>query len=135
MKYVYPVIFEKAEEGGYNVKVPDIPGTYTCGDDMADAIFMASDAIAMMLADYEDEGKPVPTPSEISAIKTDGTVSLVLADTDEWRRLVDNKAVKKTLSIPSWLNTKAEKAGVNFSQVLKDALMGLLGISPSAVHA
>lgn len=128
MKYVYPVIFEEAEEGGYNVKVPDIPGTFTCGDDMADAILMAEDVIAMMLADYEDEKKPVPTPSKIENIKTKGIVSLVRADTTEWRKLVDNKSVRKTLSIPNWLNTMAEKAGVNFSQVLQEALKTLLGV-------
>lgn len=128
MKYVYPAIFEKAEEGGYNVRVPDIPGTFTCGDDMADAIFMAEDVIAMMLADYEDEKKAIPEPSKIEDLKTDGIVSLVVADTDEWRKLVDNKAVKKTLSIPNWLNTKAEKAAINFSQVLQDALCRKLGI-------
>ena len=128
MKYVYPVIFEEAEEGGYNVTVPDIPGTFTCGDDMADAIYMAEDVIAMMLADYEDEKKPVPVPSRIEDIKTEGTVSLVRADTDEWRRLSDNRAVKKTLSIPSWLNSKAEKAGVNFSQILQDSLKRILGV-------
>lgn len=128
MKYVYPVIFEEAEEGGYNVKVPDIPGTFTCGDDMADAILMAEDVIAMMLADYEDEKKPVPTPSKIENIKTKGIVSLVRADTNEWRKLVDNKSVRKTLSIPNWLNTMAEKAGVNFSQVLQEALKTLLGV-------
>lgn len=134
MKYVYPAIFEEAEEGGYNVKVPDIPGTFTCGDDMADAILMAEDAIAMMLADYEDEKKTVPAPSKIEDIKTSGIVSLVRADTDEWRNLVNNKAVKKNCTIPNWLNTKAEKAGINFSQVLQDALKKILGIteSPSA---
>ena len=126
MKYVYPAIFEEAEEGGYNVTVPDIPGAFTCGDDMAEAIFMAEDVIAMMLADYEDEKKAVPIPSKISDIKTDGIVSLVRADTDEWRKLVDNKAVKKTLSIPSWLNSKAEKAGLNFSQTLQEALVAKL---------
>ncbi len=132
MKYVYPAVFEEAEEGGYNVSVPDIPGTFTCGDDMADAIFMAEDAIAMMLADYEDSGRPVPKASSIGEIKTDGIVSLVRADTDEWRRLVDNKAVKKTLTIPNWLNSKAEKAGVNFSQTLQDALIEKLGLPTSA---
>lgn len=128
MTYVYPAVFEQAEEGGYIVKVPDIPDTFTQGDDMAEAIFMAEDVIAMMLADYEDAGKPVPAPSRIGDIKTDGVVSLVRADTDEWRRLVDNKAVKKTLSIPSWLNAKAEKAGVNFSQILQEALCKRLGL-------
>ncbi len=127
MIYVYPAIFEPAEEGGYIVTVPDIPCCFTQGEDMADAIYMAEDVIAMMLADYEDEGKPVPVPSKIEDIKTSGTVSLVRADTDEWRKLVDNKAVKKTLSIPSWLNKKAEKAAINFSQLLQDALCQKLG--------
>lgn len=129
MTYVYPVIFEEAEEGGYVVTVPDIPCCFTQGDDMADAIFMAEDVIAMMLADYEDRGEAVPTPSKIEDIKTSGVVSLVRADTDEWRKLVDNKAVKKTLSIPSWLNRKAEKAAINFSQTLQDALCQKLGVS------
>ena len=129
MKYVYPVVFEEAEEGGYNVTVPDIPGTFTCGDDMADAIYMAEDVIAMMLADYEDENKAVPVPSKIEDIKTKGIVSLVRADTDEWRKLVDNRAVKKTLSIPGWLNAKAEKAALNFSQILQEALCNKLGVS------
>lgn len=129
MKYVYPVIFEDAEEGGYVVTVPDIPCCFTQGEDMADAIFMAEDVIAMMLAEYEDEGKPVPTPSKIEDVKTTGIISLVRADTDEWRKLVDNKAVKKTLSIPSWLNKKAERAAINFSQTLQDALCQKLGVS------
>lgn len=129
MKYVYPVIFEDAEEGGYVVTVPDIPCCFTQGEDMADAIFMAEDVIAMMLAEYEDEGKPVPTPSKIEDVKTTGIVSLVRADTDEWRKLVDNKAVKKTLSIPGWLNRKAERAAINFSQTLQDALCAKLGVS------
>ena len=128
MTYVYPVIFEE-DEGKIGVTVPDIPSTFTYGDDMADAIFMAEDVIAMMLADYEDRGEAVPAPSKIEDIKTSGVVSLVRADTDEWRKLVDNKAVKKTLSIPSWLNRKAEKAAINFSQTLQDALCQKLGVS------
>ena len=127
MKYVYPVIFEE-DDGKIGVTVPDIPSTYTYGEDMADAIYMAQDVIAMMLADYEDEGKEVPKPSCIEDIKTTGTVSLVVADTDEWRKVVDNKAVKKTLTIPSWLNKKAERAAINFSQTLQDALCQKLGV-------
>ena len=128
MTYVYPAVFED-DEGKIGVTVPDIPSTFTYGDDMADAIFMAEDAIAMMLADYEDRGEAVPVPSRIEDIKTDGVVSLVRADTDEWRKLADNKAVKKTLSIPSWLNRKAERAAINFSQTLQEALCSKLGVS------
>ena len=121
MKYVYPAIFEN-DEGKVGVTVPDLPGCFTFGDNMADAIEMAQDEIGMMLASMEDDKESIPKPSRIEDIKTKGTVSLVLADTDEWRKQFDNKAVKKTLSIPAWLNKKAESAGINFSQVLQDAL-------------
>ena len=127
MKYVYPVIFEE-DEGKIGVTVPDIPCCFTFGDDMADAIFMAEDVMAMMLADYEDNSKEVPKPSRIQDVKTDGIVSLVVADITEWRKLVNNKVIKKTLSIPAWLNARAEKAAVNFSQVLQEALCPKLNI-------
>lgn len=125
MKYVYPVIFEE-DDGKIGVSVPDIPGCFTFGDDMAEALLMAEDAIAMMLVQYENEGQSVPVASSISDIKTDGIVSLVLADTEKWRKQFDNKAVKKTLTIPSWLNSLAEKEGLNFSQVLREALQAKL---------
>jgi len=125
MKYVYPVVFED-DDGKIGVSVPDIPGCYSFGDDMAEAILMAEDAIAMMLVEYENAGQSVPVASSISDIKTDGIVSLVLADTEKWRKQFDNKAVKKTLTIPSWLNSLAEKEGLNFSQVLQEALQSKL---------
>ena len=129
MKYVYPVVFDKAEEGGFNVSVPDIKGCFTCGDDMAESIEMAADAMEMMLVHYEDEGTEIPLPSNIEDIKSSGIVSLVVADTDKWRREFDNKAVKKTLTIPSWLNSKAEKANINFSQLLQESICQKLGIN------
>ena len=126
MKYVYPAIFEPAEEGGFIVTVPDIPHCYTSGKDMAQALEMAQDATAMLLVDYEDENKTIPQPSTIESIQTEYVKSYILADTDAWRREFDSRAVKKTLTIPSWLNTKAERAGVNFSQLLRDALMSVV---------
>ncbi len=120
MKYVYPAIFEKYGEK-IEVTVPDLP-CYTFGDDMADAIEMAEDAAAMMLAAYEDEGKKAPEPSAVENVKAGGVVSLIVADTDAWRAQFDNRAVKKTLTIPAWLNKRAELAGINFSQVLQESL-------------
>ena len=111
MKYVYPAIFEPAKEGGYIVSVPDIEGCFTEGDTLAEAMAMAQDAIAMMMVYYEDNNNKIPLSSDINDIeKSKGIVSYVLADTDQWRKTFDNKAVKKTLSIPSWLNTKALNA-------------------------
>ncbi len=128
MKYVYPAIFTK-DEDKIGVSIPDLPGCYTFGDNMADAIDMASDAIAMVLVSLEDEKKSIPTPSEPSSLKSDGIISLVVADTTAWRKQFDNKAVKKTLSIPSWLNQKAEAAGINFSKVLQESLQQQLKVN------
>ena len=126
MKYVYPAVFEPAEEGGYIVTVPDVPHCYTSGKDMAQAIEMAQDVAAMLLVDFEDEGSQIPEPSNLDDLQTTSIKSLVLVDTDSWRKEFDSRAVKKTLTIPSWLNTKAERAGVNFSQLLRDALMSVV---------
>ncbi len=133
MKYTYPAIFETGEEGEIEVSFPDIKGCFTYGDDMADALEMAKDCLEMMLVHYEDEKLPIPSASDSRSIKTNGIVSLVLADTDEWRRQFDNRAVKKNCTIPAWLNSKAEKAGVNFSQVLQDALKKILNVSEPKV--
>ena len=71
----------------------------------------------------EEDNIPIPTTSKIDAIKTNDIVSLIACDTIEYRKLYDNKAVKKTLTIPNWLNTEAEKRDINFSSVLKEALI------------
>lgn len=119
-KYVYPAILRE-ENGKVYVRVPDLAGCNTVEENFADAIEMARDAVEMWLCIAEDKREVVPAAD--LAIKTDvGMVTLIDADTDEYRRLTDNRAVKKTLTIPSWLNAKAEKAGINFSAVLRSAL-------------
>ena len=128
MKYVYPAIFVE-DDGKIGVDIPDIKGCHTFGDNLTEAMEMAKDALEMMLVSYEDDNQDIPAPSKIKDINADGFVSYVLADTDEWRREFDSKAVKKTLSIPSWLNFRAERADINFSQTLKEALCQILGVS------
>lgn len=128
-RYVFPAVFEQ-EDGLYNVTFPDLPSCYTCGDDLADALHMAEDALAGWLSRAEEKGESIPAPSPLNAIHVrDGiTASLVLADTALWRRAHSEKAVKKTLTIPSWLNEAAEARSLNFSQVLQEALKKQLGI-------
>ncbi len=123
-KYVYPAIFTSEDDGGYSVSFPDIESCYTCGDDMADALTMAEDVLCLMLYDMEKEGKAIPAPSNSKAIETDekSVVSLVGCDTEFYRRFYENKSVKKTLIIPMWLNERAERANINFSGVLQEAL-------------
>ena len=127
MKYVYPAIFTE-KNGQYLVSVPDLSGCHTFGDDLNEAIEMTRDAMAMWLCIAEDKNEEIPHPSMGLAVDN-GFVSFVDVDTIEYRKQTDNKAVKKTLSIPSWLNSQAERSGINFSNVLQNALMEQLHIS------
>jgi len=129
MRYVYPAVFVP-EDGLYNVTFPDLPDCYTSGDDLTDAMFMAQDILADVLADKEEQNESVPNPSDLSTltVPTGSTAALVAADTDAWRRAHSGKAVKKTLTIPQWLDTAAQVRGINFSQVLQDALRAQLGV-------
>lgn len=130
-KYVYPAVFTPEEKGMYSVNFPDIEGCYTCGDDLSDAIYMAEDVLAFVLYDYERDKKDIPTPSspDSIALSAGEFVNYIACDTLVYQKRHNNKAVKKTLSIPEWLNEAATIAGVNFSQVLQDALKAQLGLN------
>ncbi|HHT47400.1 MAG TPA: type II toxin-antitoxin system HicB family antitoxin [Firmicutes bacterium] len=130
MKYVYPAIFKPLDNGEYFIKVPDLPGCMTEGKNLPDALDMAQDAISMWLCDAEDKNEPIPTASNVFDVTCEEGefVNFISVDTTEYRNLNDSRAIKKTLTIPNWLNTRAEKAGVNFSQVLQTALKEHLGI-------
>lgn len=123
-KYIYPAIFTPEDEGGYSVVYPDLKGCYTCGDTLEDGLEMAADALALMLVNLEDESKEIPIPTYIKALdlKDNKFATLVSADTEVYRKTLNNMAVKKTLSIPQYLNQAAMAAGINFSQVLQEAL-------------
>jgi antitoxin HicB len=132
MKYVYPAILTP-EDGNILVSVPDLPGLHTFGNSMADAIFMAQDAIEMWLWDAENSGEAIPSASSQKKIaklckSSDQVVSMIAADTDEYRRQNDSRSIKKTLSIPAWLNHQAEKANAPFSQILQQGLKEYLNI-------
>lgn len=123
-EYVYPAVFTAVEDGKYEVVFPDLEGCYTFGDDLHDAIEMAEDVLALTLYDYEAEKREIPEPSAQDAIevKENEFVNFVAADTMEYRKRFNNKAVKKTLTIPEWMNEAATAAGLNFSQVLQEAI-------------
>lgn len=123
-KYVYPAIFTP-EENGYSINFPDLDGCFTCGDSLQDGLEMARDALALVLYGYEKEEKVIPKPSKRDAISVekDEFVNYVICDTVEYRKRFNNKAVKKTLTLPEWLNEEAMAMGINFSQVLQEALL------------
>ncbi|MDI9460912.1 MAG: type II toxin-antitoxin system HicB family antitoxin [Saccharofermentanales bacterium] len=124
MKHIYPAIFVKEKEGGYSIYFPDIEGCYSQGDNVDDAFAMGKDALALWLAHAEDKQMPIAPASKASDItpKKNETVALIEVDTDIYHKEWGNKSVKKTLTIPAWLNARAEEAGVNFSQTLQEAL-------------
>lgn len=127
MKYVYPAIFTTEPEG-ISVTFPDLPNCATSGKTISEALEMASDALALMLYDMEEDGKEIPPASDIRtlAANDDAFISLIACDTLEYRKMFDGKAVKKTLTIPSWLNKAAERENINFSAVLQNALRAQL---------
>lgn len=129
MKAVFPVVFTKLDEGGYMAYVPDM-AINTQGEDLAEAIEMARDAIGVMGIDMEDDGRAIPTPSAPEAITCGANEILSMVDIDfaEYRRAMEKRTVRRNVSLPSWLNVEAEKAGINFSAVLQNALKNELQI-------
>ena len=129
-KLFYPALFHKSEEGGFWISFPDFPECFTEGDDMKQAYEMAVEALGLALVNGKEEKEEIPDPSDLDKIQNeDGTIVIVEFDMLEYQRKHNSKAVKKTLSIPEWLNEEAVSMGVNFSQVLQEALMSKLNIS------
>ena len=130
MKYVYTAIIEKPEKDGqfYLVSFPDF-----YSQTQGKALVMAEDLLNLILVDCEDSNLEIPNPGNQSALQEvikgkNAELTYVTADTDHYRKKNGRKTVKKTLSIPAWLNTQAEAAGVNFSQTLQEALCEKLAL-------
>lgn len=123
-KYVYPAIFTREAENGYSISFPDFESCYTSAQTLEEGMEMASDVLCLTLYEMEERGETPPVPSSVRsvAVGPNEFATLVRCDTVEYRKFFDNKAVKKTLTIPAWLNTMAERAGINFSAVLQNAL-------------
>lgn len=130
MKAVYPIVMTK-EADGVLVYVPDFD-INTEGDNYYDAIEMARDAISLCGITLEDDGKPLPEPSALyDVLKNyagDSAITLVDVDFEAYRRANDQRTVRRNVSLPNWLNEKAEKAGINVSAVLQKALKAELNL-------
>lgn len=139
MLTAYPACFFK-EANGYSVIFPDLEYLATCGETLDEALAMAIDCLAGFLYDIPVEEYPIPSAiSDVDMIavaneldentnEVEGFVNLVMVDVKEYAKLHFEKAVKKTLTIPSWLNERAIAQGINFSQTLQDALKEKLHI-------
>ena len=137
MKTAYPVLIKESKEM-YAVYVPDFNG-FTEGTDFCDAIEMAREYIGGMIVGPDGDRTNTPEVSSIEQARqkarefddwyTDGTATFVDVDIEEYRAAVRNVSVKKNCTLPYWLERKAEAAGVNFSQILQDALKVKLGVA------
>lgn len=124
MKTAYPAIMHE-EDGVFWVEFPDLEGCFSQGDTMAEAAVYAEEALGAYLGSLMDRGLDIPAASDIHTMKAeDGFVTLVATEPLKYRR--STKAVKKTLTIPQWLNDEAEKRHVNYSSVLQQALMAMI---------
>lgn len=139
MLSVYPACFIK-EEDGYTVLFPDLGDVATDGDTLNEAMEMAIDCLAGYLFSAKIDNDKIPAPSALDSVDLDRIyveydtsakdcfLTLVSVDVEEYAELHFNKPIKKTLTIPEWLNQIAIKRGINFSKVLKEALINELNL-------
>ena len=127
MKLIYPAVFYPFSDGsgGYTVEFPDLPGCVTEGNDLEEAFEMAIDAASGWVLDELEEGNEIPKASAYADVKPreNGQVNIVLLDMDKYAEQYGEKAVRKNVTIPAWLNTFAEKRKINFSPVLQEAIL------------
>lgn len=124
-EYVYPAIFHpNADDGSYTITFPDLPGCITEGKSIGNALYMAQDALRVWLQFTLDEKAPVPSPSDMEQVRPapGEFVNLVRAD------VRDNRAVRRTVSIPQWMDEQVSAAGISLSRVLQDALKERLDV-------
>lgn len=124
-KYFYPAVFHRDVDGGYWVTFPDFPECMTQGDSMEEAYEMAADALGLSIDDRLKNREELPKASDGNGLANQENDFLCLVEFDlyAYRKKHNSKAVKKTLSIPEWLNEAAIERNINFSQVLQDALL------------
>lgn len=129
-RYIYPAIFNYNEDG-ISIEFPDLPGCLPCAKDDEEALKNAQEAMALHLIGMEDDNEELPTMSKVKDIVTleNETVMLIEAYLPKYRAAVKETFIKKTLTIPKWLNDLALDEGFNFSQILQTALKDKLGVN------
>jgi predicted RNase H-like HicB family nuclease len=132
--YIYPALFEYEDDGGMSISFPDMPGCFSCAGSDEEGLEMARDAVGLHLYAMEQDNDPIPSPTPLKDIPGAQNQRAVLIEVHMplIRQAIESAAIKKTLTLPRWLNTLAEQRNVNFSLVLQDALKEKLGISRKA---
>lgn len=124
-RYMFPAVFEQTDKS-IGIYFPDLPGCISSGDDEQDAIRMAKEALTLHLYGMEEDGEEIPQPSSIRTIQESLDPHEYVVAIEVWmppfRDKMQQKAVKKTLTIPKWLDDIAKEHGVNYSFILQEAL-------------
>ena len=117
-EYVYPAVFHPNADGSYTILYPDLPGCISEGKSMGNALYMAQAALTQWIGYLTDKKQPIPAASNARDVETEAGefVNLIRAD------VRDNRAVRRTVSIPKWMDDKVSEAGLSLSRVLQDAL-------------
>lgn len=128
--YIFPAVLS-FDDDGVSVEFPDLPGCITCGDDTEEAIKNAKEALGLHIYGLEEDNELIPEPTNIKDLHLENNEIPILIDVimPLHRKAIENTSIKKTLTIPQWLNKEAMKKDVNFSQVLQDALKDYLGLN------
>lgn len=126
--YTFPAFFYY-DDDGISIEFPDLPGCLPCASTSEEAFHNAKEALGVHLFGMEKDGDPIPKPTPVQNLQPEAgaVVAMVEVFMPTVRNRINNKVVKKTLTIPAWLNAEAEAANVNFSQVLQDGLKNYLG--------
>jgi len=127
--YSYPAILYY-DDDGISIEFPDLPGCLPCAHSTEEAIKNAREALGLHLWSMEKDNDEIPEPTDIANLILEEKSIPLLVDVfmPPVRDRINNRGVKKTLTIPQWLNIEAERAGVNFSQVLQNGLKSYLRI-------
>ncbi|HZK54255.1 MAG TPA: type II toxin-antitoxin system HicB family antitoxin [Desulfosporosinus sp.] len=131
-RYIFPAIFDYAEDG-ISIEFPDLPGCLPCAHSDESALKNAQEAMALHLFSMEKDCEEITEATPVPRLHPKSNQAIVLIDVwmPAFRDQMENKAIKKTLTIPKWLNDLAEQKNVNFSHVLQSALKSYLGVNKS----
>ena len=123
-EYVYPAIFHPNDDGSYTITYPDLPGCISEGKSLGNAVYMAQTALTQWIEYLTDKKQAIPSASDLKSIdlSPEEFVSLIRAD------VKDGRAVKRTVSIPKWMDDKVTETGLSLSRVLQDALKERLNV-------
>ncbi len=124
-EYVYPALFHSNEDGTFTITYPDLPGCISEGTSLGNAMYMAQSALTQWLEYLTEKKQEIPTASTLKDISTTPGEFANLIRVD----LKDGRAVKRTVSIPKWMDDKVTETGLSLSRVLQDALKERLNVS------